>query len=236
MTSTNSVSESWADAQVSRVAAPLREQVVDTLTRAILDDRLTGGQRLVERELMESLGVSRTTIREALRELSSRGLITVVPQRGAVVSVPTAEEARDLYEIRGALESLIVQRFVEKASDEQVVALGAAVEQFATTVSDGADVFEVLQAKGEFYRVLLEGAASVVYQELVERLQTRVHVLRATSLSAPGRADETIEELRALVAAIRRRDALAATSLCAAHIRAAAKTALAHLSDSSAST
>jgi DNA-binding GntR family transcriptional regulator len=232
MTSTNSLSVAWADAQVSRVAAPLREQVIDALTRAILDNRLTGGQRLVERELMESLGVSRTTIREALRELASRGLITVVPQRGAVVSAPTREEARDLYEVRAALESLIVERFVERASDEQVAALGEAVAHFAERVEQDADVFEVLGAKGEFYTVLLEGAGSEVYRELVERLQTRVHVLRATSLSATGRAQETVEELTAIFAAVRRRDALAAASLCAAHIRAASRTALAHLQPS----
>ncbi|GAA3662077.1 GntR family transcriptional regulator [Microbacterium marinilacus] len=230
MTSTNSLSVTWSDAQVSRVAAPLREQVIDALTRAILDNRLTGGQRLVERELMESLGVSRTTIREALRELASRGLITVVPQRGAVVSAPTREEAQDLYEVRAALESLIVERFVERATDDQVAALGEAVARFAEQVSRHEDVFDVLNAKGEFYTVLLDGAGSEVYRELVERLQTRVHVLRATSLSTEGRADETVEELNAIFAAVRRRDALAAASLCAAHIRAAAKTALAHLS------
>lgn len=229
MTPTNSLAVTWADTRVSRVAAPVREQVIDALTEAILDNRLKGGQRLVERELMESLGVSRATVREAIRELASRGLITVVPQRGAVVSAPTREEARDLYEVRAALESLIVERFVERATDEQVAALGRAVEHFAQRVTAHEHVFEILNAKGEFYAVLLDGAGSDVYRELVERLQTRVHVLRATSLSAEGRAQETVEELTAIYAAVRRRDGMAAASLCAAHIRAAARTALAHL-------
>lgn len=229
MTTTPRVPISLAEAPVARIAAPLREQVIDVITKAIADNRLAAGQRLVERELVESLGVSRTTVREAIRELASQGLVTVVPQRGAVVSAPTFEEARDLYEVRAALESLIVQRFVEQATDAQVERLGAAVDIFAESVDGGDDVLDVLRAKGAFYDVLLEGAASGVYRELVERLQARVHVLRATSLSADGRAATTVDELRAIAGAVRRRDAASAASLTSAHIRAAATTALEHL-------
>src|SRR6188768_4396301 len=107
----NALSEAWGDNPVDRVAAPLREQVIGALRAAILDFRLAPGQRLVERELIEQLGVSRTTVREALRELTSEGLVTVVPQKGAVVATPTLEDAIDLYDVRAALESLVVQRF-----------------------------------------------------------------------------------------------------------------------------
>lgn len=226
MSTSRPVSISLAESPVARIAAPLREQVIDVITKAIADNRLAAGQRLVERELVESLGVSRTTVREAIRELASQGLVTVVPQRGAVVSAPTIDEARDLYEVRAALESLIVQRFVEEATDEQVERLGQAVEIFASSVDGGDDVLDVLRAKGAFYDVLLEGAGSSVYRELVERLQARVHVLRATSLSAEGRAATTVDELRSIAGAVRRRDASSASSLTAAHIRAAAATAL----------
>ena len=74
---------------MGRIAAPLREQVIAALRQAILDFQLKPGQRLVERELIEQLGVSRTTIREALRELTAEGLITVIPQKGAIVSAPS---------------------------------------------------------------------------------------------------------------------------------------------------
>src|SRR5690554_2823503 len=128
MTPPNTLADDWASAPVDRVAAPLREQVITALRTAILDFQLRPGQRLVERELVEQLGVSRTTVREALRELTSEGLVTVVPQKGAVVATPTLEDAVDLYEVRAALESLVVTRFVERASDQQVVRLQEAVE------------------------------------------------------------------------------------------------------------
>jgi DNA-binding GntR family transcriptional regulator len=227
----NSLAESWPATPVGRSAAPLREQVIAALRQAILDFHLVPGQRLVERELIESLGVSRTTIREALRELASEGLVTVVPQRGAIVSVPSLDDAMDLYEVRASLESLMAQRFVERASDDQIVELGRAVEHFAQVVRSGAEVRDILAAKSEFYVVLTAGASSNAVQQLLEAIQARVQALRATSLAEPGRAQDVIGELEDIVAAVAARDAARASELMAGHIRAAARTALTSLQD-----
>jgi len=232
MTSTNTLANAWAGNPVGRVAAPLREQVIGALREAILDFRLVPGQRLVERELIEQLGVSRTTVREALRELTSEGLVTVVPQRGAVVSAPSLEEAEDLYEVRAVLESILVERFVERATDEQIERLDAAVEHFATATDGTDDIRDILDAKDSFYEVLVEGASSPALQQLVEGLQARVRVLRATSMASAGRAAEAANELRLVAAAARERDARKAADLCAAHVRMAANIALRHLRSS----
>jgi DNA-binding GntR family transcriptional regulator len=225
----NSLAESWTAEPVGRVAAPLREQVITALRQAILDFNLKPGQRLVERELIEQLGVSRTTIREALRELTSEGLVTVVPQKGAVVATPTLEDAIDLYEVRAALESLVVTRFVERATDAQVERLQAAVERFHDETIRTADIRQILAAKDLFYVVLIEGAASTALQQLLEGIQARVQVLRATSLSEEGRTFAAVRELRAVAEAIAARDAPLAARLTAEHIRAAAETALLHM-------
>ncbi|HEX5014329.1 MAG TPA: GntR family transcriptional regulator [Candidatus Limnocylindrales bacterium] len=225
----NSLSESWTVEPVGRVAAPLREQVVAALRKAILDFHLKPGQRLVERELMEQLGVSRTTIREALRELTSEGLVTDVPQRGAVVATPTLEDAIDLYEVRAVLESLVVQRFVARASDDQVARLAAAVDAFEAAIGRGADIREVLATKGQFYEVLIEGAASTALRQMLEGIQARVQILRATSLSERGRAPEAIRELRAIADAVKARDSELAAQRATEHIRNASATALVHM-------
>ncbi len=229
MTTPNSLSGSWDAVPLGRVAAPLREQVTDSIRQAIMDFSLQPGQRLVERELMERLGVSRTTIREAIRELSAEGLVTVVPQKGAIVAAPSLEDAIDLYEVRASLESLVVQRFVERATDEQVERLTGAVDYLESVTTATTAVRDVLRAKDRFYVVLIEGARSAALQQLLESIQARVQVLRATSLSESGRPLEVVRELRAIVDAVRRRDAHAASALCALHIRAASVTALAHL-------
>lgn len=210
-------------------SSSIRQQTIRALRSAILNFQLKPGQRLVERELIERLGVSRTTLREALRELAAEGLVTVVPQKGARVCAPSLDDAIDLYEVRASLESLVVTRFVERASDDEVKALAQSVAGYATVAERTTDILALLTAKEAFYEVLIGGARSKALQQLLEGLKARVQTLRATSLSRPGRASETVEELQAIVAAIAERDAERAARLCAQHVRAAARTALSNL-------
>lgn len=220
---------SWVATPIGRVAAPLREQVIAVVRQAIRDFDLKPGQRLVERELMEKLQVSRTTVREAIRELASEGLITVIPQRGAVIAAPSLEEASDLYEVRAALEPLIVRRFLERATDQEVAQLTHAVDQVAEIVGTVTDVRVILHAKDQFYRVLIAGARSATLQQILEVLHARIQMLRATSLSRAGRPLQMLEELRAIVRAIADRDVDLAATLTAAHVRRAAAAALSNL-------
>lgn len=226
MPSPNSLDESWPVAPVGRVAAPLRQEVVSVLRRAILDFELKPGQRLVERELVERLDVSRTTIREALRDLTSEGLVTVVPQRGAIVAVPSLAEAADLYEIRAVLESLLVRHFVERADAAEVAALRAAVDHLGEIIGIGTAVSRILAAKDRFYAVLQDGAKSPVLRQLLDGLKARVQALRATSLSESGRPAQVVAELRAVAEAAARGDAVGAAHLAAMHVQMAARTAL----------
>src|SRR3954469_7713075 len=211
----------WGPEPVARVAAPLREQVPDRVRQAILDLRLRPGERLIERELVESLGVSRATVREVIRQLATEGLVTVVPQRGAEVTSLSPSDAADIYEMRASLEALAVRRFVQRAGDDQVRALRTAVDEIARSPATG-EVGDHLGAKDRFYDVLMEGSASGPLQQTLAGLQARVRLLRATSLSAPGRPTEAARELRAVVDAVEARDAEAAAAACVRHIRNAA--------------
>lgn len=217
--------------RVGRVAAPLREQVIDVLRQAILDFRLKPGQRLIERELIEQIGVSRTTIREVLRQLAAEGLVTTIPQKGAIVVVPSEDEAAELYEVRAALEELAVRRFVEHASESQVAALRAALEDVENVTQTGGDIVQMLRAKDAFYEVLLKGSGNRAIHEILAGLQARVRMLRATSLSQPGRPERAVAEIRAIVEAIEARDADAAARACSAHVNHAASTGLGALAE-----
>lgn len=215
--------------QKSRI--PVRQQTVQILREAILNFELRPGQRLIEREFIDRLGISRTTFREALRELSTEGLVTVVAQKGARVSTPNKKEAADLYEIRAALESLMVTRFIERSSDAEINALSAAIDAFEDVVSRTTDTIELLEVKDRFYRVLIDGAHSPVLEQVLVGIKARVRALRSTSLSKPGRANETVTELRAIVEAIARRDALHATELNRRHVQRACAIAISQLPD-----
>jgi GntR family transcriptional regulator, trigonelline degradation regulator len=210
--------------QIGRVAAPLRAQVYEVLKEAILTMRFAPGQRLVERELIDMTGVSRTTIREVLRELAAEGFVRTIPQKGAVVVALSAEEAEELYEIREVLESHVVKRFVEHASDAQVLALRRSFTQLEGLVEQRRGTVEVLKAKDGVYDVLLEGAGNSALRASLSQLHARVSLLRAASLSSdPDRPAESVAELRRLVEAIEARDAAAASAAVVAHVRSAAR-------------
>lgn len=226
MSPSNPVSFAWAIEPVDSSATSIRQQTIHALRQAILNFQLKPGQRLVERELIERLGVSRTTLREALRELAAEGLVTVVPQKGARVRAPSFEEATDLYEVRAALESIVVTRFVERASDDEIRALQEATAHYKGVSDRTTDILALLRAKELFYEVLIRGARSNALQQLLEGIKARVQALRATSLSRPGRATETVAELQAVVTAIASRDAPLASRLCAEHVRMASHHAL----------
>lgn len=215
---------SWAKDRPGRVAAPLRDQVLGLVRGAILNLDLKPGQRLVERELIAQLGVSRTTIREVIGQLAAEGLVTMIPQKGAVVSVLSVEEARDIYEMRAVLEAIAVRHFVERATAEHLDQLKAALCE----VEAAADLTAAkeLAAKDKFYGVLLAGAASSPLTQILSSLQGRVRVLRATSLSAPGRPRESAAEIRAVVEAILDGDAARAAEACQTHVRNAARIGL----------
>lgn len=221
--------------RVGRAAAPLREQVLDGLRRAILNFDLKPGERLVERELIEQIGVSRTTIREVLRELTAENLVVVIPQKGAVVYAPSPEEARDLYAVRASLEALAVRRFIERAPEDKIDALRGIVDEMEQVAKDGGDMLPLLHAKDRFYDVLLEGAASPTIQNILGGVQARVRLLRATSLSQPGRSPKVVAEIRALVDAIAAGDADEAVRLCVEHLDNAAATGLKALESERAS-
>lgn len=224
------VDGTWSPPPIGRVAAPLRDQVLEVVRQGILDFRLRPGQRLVERELMEQLGVSRATVREVIARLASEGLVTNIPQRGAIVTVLTEEEAADIYEMRASLEVLATQRFIERVTPAQVTELRKAFNGFVEAAEGGN--LDQLRAKDAFYKVLFEGAASEPLTQVLTMLQSRVRLLRWTSLSAPGRARETVEELRTLMEAIEAKDTDAAAEACARHVRNAARTALARMAES----
>ena len=109
--------------RVHRIAAPLRHSVTESIRNAIAAGVFKAGARLPERDLCAMTGVSRTLVREALRQLESEGLINVVAHRGPVVSRVTPEQAEGIYQVRIELEGLASQLFAERASEVQRLAL-----------------------------------------------------------------------------------------------------------------
>jgi DNA-binding GntR family transcriptional regulator len=214
--------------RVERTPAPVRAQVLDNLRQAIIERQFAPGQRLIERELVELTGVSRTSVREALRELAAEGLVTAIPNKGTVVASVSAEEARQLYEVRSALEALAGRLFVENATQSQRTALVKALQRVERLAARGASI---LAAKDAFYDVLFEGGGNDALRMVVAGLHARVSVLRWLSLSVPGRAAQSLAELRAIVNAVLANDAEAAACACSRHVEEAGRVGLMALAE-----
>lgn len=191
---------------IERQAAPLRQQVLEALRRAIVSGRLVPGQRLIERELIEMMGVSRTVIREALRQIEAEGLIEIIPNKGPIVRALSADEAKDLYRIRAVLEGLAARLFAENAAATAVAELEAALENIVLAYQ-GASGEQALDAKTGFYDLLYQGTGSETLIAMLSQVQARIWRWRAVGLTHPkraaGRLDESVSNLRAMVAAIR---------------------------------
>ncbi len=213
-------------AKIQRSAAPLRRDVVDALRTAIIEGRLVPGARLTERELIEMTGVSRTVIREALRQLESEGVIETIPNKGPIVRKLTRDEAKDLYLIRSVLEGLAARMFVANATREDIAALSQALDETALAYRDG-DPELVLNAKNRFYDILFRGAGSETLSSMIATLHARIWRWRALGLGHPrrsrGRSKEAVKGLRDLLKAIERRDADEAEEIARLEVSNAAK-------------
>jgi DNA-binding GntR family transcriptional regulator len=188
----------------------LRHQVEHVLRQAIMSGRFAPGARLIERELCESLSVSRTSIREALRRLEAEKLVRIVPHKGPTVAVISREEATELYAIRGLLEGFAAAEFTRHADD--------------AAISGNQDA--VLKAKGDLYDVLLGNCGNGLIKEILTSLYSRVNLLRATSLMHPDRLPASLREIDKLYKALKARDAQAAEAAARLHVANAEKAAM----------
>lgn len=201
-----------------RIAAPLRMQVVDDLRAVILRGDYAPGERLVEGPLCERFDVSRTVIREALRQLESENLVTIVPYKGPTVTTLTTETARALFEVRGALEGLAGELFAQRASATQRKRLIKAYQGLKIALAND-DLQRRLAAKDRYYDALIDGAHNDIIGTTLRGIHARVQMLRGLSLSAPGRAVDTLAELDLITtAAAIDRDPERARLACIDHV------------------
>lgn len=211
--------------RVEKVAAPLRHSVTDSIRNAIALGYFKAGDRLPERTLCEMTGVSRTLVREALRQLESEAVIEVLPNRGPIVAVLTARDAEDIYQVRAELEGLASELFARHASDQDRERLTGAFDDLRRAMQD-PDPLERLKARNRFYDCLIDGSGNKALGASLKMLNSRVVLLRATSLQAAGRTTRSVIELQVLVDALLAKDPAEARRAAVVHVRNAAEAAV----------
>lgn len=192
--------------KVARNTATLREMVLDKLRGAIEQQQLQPGERLVERDLCERLGVSRTSVREALRHLESEGLVEFADARGPRVTLLGPQEAQELFQLRGALEGLVAQLFALKARAKELRELEKALQTLRNTV-EPASLRGAVQA---FYQVLFAGCGNRYAAVQCRQLQARLGFWQASALSVEARRSQFQQQLQGLLEALRNADGASA--------------------------
>ena len=184
----------------------VRAIVAQKLREAIMSGNLKPGQRLVERELCEMMGVSRPSIREALRLLEADGLVNTVPHRGPMVSTISLEEARQLYAARAVLEGFAGRECARLHDPAVVRKIGEALGRLKLALAE-SDMIAVLEAKTDFYAALIRGCQNAFIERMLKPLHDRITLLRITSMSHPKRVNKSLREVTAIWRAIQSGDA-----------------------------
>jgi DNA-binding GntR family transcriptional regulator len=216
--------------RVGPVAAPVRSQTVANLRNAILTGRFPPGERLVEAELCRLLGVSRPSVREALRQLEAERLVVITPFKGPAVARIDWDEAQQIYEVRALLEGHAAYLFAARASKQEIAAMAGALTRFEDAVRRDSAA-ERLAYTDEFYNVMLSGCGNKVVMDLLTGLHARISFLRGRSMSQQGRSKQSAQELRRILTAIRTGDVDKARTACIEHVRRAAAASKASLDD-----
>ncbi|WP_424966239.1 GntR family transcriptional regulator [Dinoroseobacter sp. S375] len=204
-------------AKIDHPPATLRDLVQERMREAIIEGVFEPGQRLVERPLCDQLGVSRTVVRETIRYLEAEGLVEILPGRGPIVARMSRDDARQIYDIRRALETAAAEACARNITPEGITRLRAALDRLKQAVavaSPGA----VFRTSSEFYAEIFQGAGHSVAWEVVQRLNGRISRLRLLTLTQPDRARPGPEHMDRICDAIAAGDAAAARAAVESHL------------------
>ena len=196
---------------------PLRDGVFNTFRQAILRGELKPGERLMEIQLANKLGVSRTPIREALRKLELEGLVNMVPRKGAEVADITEKSLRDVLEVRKALEELSVQLACEKITEEEIEELKRAAERFKDTLDD-QDVTKIAEADVAFHDIIYTATDNQKLILLLNNLREQMYRYRVEYLKKEEAYPQLIAEHEELIDNISKRNKEEATRIMCEHI------------------
>lgn len=197
---------------------PLREIVLDALREAIISGVLEPGERLMEIQLAEEMGVSRTPVREAIRKLELEGFVIMIPRKGAYVAGVSHKDVKDVFEIRAALEGLAAGLAAQKVTQEEIEQIELALHY----EREPASLEEMVQSDTDFHALLYKASRNERLIQILGNLREQIQRFRTTSLAVPGRVKNAIQEHKALADAIARNDVENAQRLAAAHIENAA--------------
>lgn len=196
---------------------PLRDIVFQTLRKAILNGELEPGERLMETQLGEKLGVSRTPIREAIRKLELEGLVIMVPRKGAQVAQFTGKDIQDVLEVRASLEALAAKLACKHMDERSFLKLQLIIAEYEYAAKED-DIEVMIQKDIEFHDTIAEASRNERLVQLYNNMREQVQRYRITYLKNTEESSAVIAEHNAMLEALKNRDSELASQLATKHI------------------
>ncbi len=196
----------------------LRGRVFTQLQNDILNGKYRQGDSLIETRLSEELGVSRTPIREAIRQLELEGLVQSIPNKGAIVTGISAKDVEDIYTIRMMIEGLAARWAAENITEEELNELKETIEleEFYTLKNDTE---HLIKFDSKFHEAIFKASKSRPLMHMLSNFHHYLQKPRNISISSPGRAQKALDEHKAILKAIMERDPDMAEKLTTEHVK-----------------
>ncbi|MGI6586306.1 MAG: GntR family transcriptional regulator [Gracilibacteraceae bacterium] len=201
---------------------PLREVVFDLIRGAIISGMLKPGERLMEVQLAEKMGVSRTPIREAIRKLELEGLVIMIPRKGAYVADLSIKNITDVLEVRAALEGLASGLAAIRMTEEEIKELELVARHFEQAMNSN-DVEGIIQTDIEFHEKIFKSTRNEKLQQLANSLMEQVQRFRIMYVNKSAKSVNLIKEHYKIVEAISKRNRAVAENIAKIHIQNAEK-------------
>ena len=195
----------------------LREIVYEELKMEILKGKIAPGTRMMEVELAETMGVSRTPIREAIRKLEKEGLVTIEPRRGAYASQISVVDMIDILEVRQDVEGLAAAFAAERMTEPQKEELARVAEGYNASVIKG-NMADMISYDTRFHRLIVDSSNNKVLVQMIEQLQELVLRFRYLYYEDFKRAEKMPSEHKAILEAILASDPVEARKAAEVHI------------------
>ena len=196
---------------------PLRDVVFNTLRQAIIKGDLKPGERLLEIQLADKLGVSRTPVREAIRKLELEGLVTMVPRRGTTVLGITKKHLKDVLEIRSALEELALELACRRVTPEQYEEL-VRLEALLEAKQDSDNAFELSDIDEKFHEQIYQATNNPRLIQLLANLREQMYRFRLEYMKAKDKRPRLIQEHQQIIKALKNNDSKAGRKAIYDHI------------------
>jgi len=197
---------------------PLRDVIFDTLRQAIIVGELKPGERLMEVQLAQKMGVSRTPVREAIRKLELEGLVEMLPRKGAHVADLSVKDIMDVLEVRATMDGLASSLSAVRIKDDEIKVLRHLLDQFISYV-EKENLQGSIKKDVEFHDVIYHSSRNDKLIQISNNLREQVQRFRVIYLKDYSSSKELIKEHEAILDAIVRRDPEAAMKAAQIHIK-----------------